>query len=130
MFIYLIRLSLLRLWGLNINNMKPIKMLMRNFKDSVINVFSNEYVKAKSMVYDKAEMEVGHLATAIIVVLVVALIAVALINPFFSGVNSANSNATLVSKYSSAFSLVNLLPLIFAAGIVVVVLSILFNVKK
>ena len=70
---------------------------------------------------DVAEFKIGNIAIALIVAVVVIVIAVALIPTVFSSVYSANSNATLVSKYSSAFAIVNLIPLIFAAVIIVVV---------
>ena len=84
----------------------------------------NLFSFAKSNV---AESSIGGLAVAIIVAVIIIVIAVALIPTVFSSVYAANNNATLVSKYSSAFAIVNLIPLIFAAVVVVVVLVLGFE---
>ena len=84
----------------------------------------NMFSFAKS---NAAESSIGGLAVAIIVAVIIIVIAVALIPTVFSSVYTANNNATLVNKYPSAFAIVNLIPLIFAAVVVVVVLVLGFE---
>ena len=76
---------------------------------------------------DSAEFKVGQVAVALIVIVIV--IAVSLLPTIFSSVATATSNSTLTSNthYTSAFSLVYLIPLVFAAGILVLVLYLMFE---
>jgi hypothetical protein len=82
--------------------------------------------------YNAAAISVGGLAAMIVVVLVVIVIAVSLLQPLFSAVNTATSNTTLTSNshYTAAFDLVYLIPLVFAAGIVVLVVALMFEKIK
>lgn len=73
------------------------------------------------------KINVGAIAASIVVILVIVLIAVSLINPLFTSVYSAGTNVTLTKAYSSAFDLVNLIPLIFGAGIIVLIVVLLFE---
>jgi len=82
--------------------------------------------------YLRGEMELGGLATAIIIAVVVIVIAVVLIPTIFSAVVNASSNSTLTSNphYSAAFSLLYIVPLVFVAGILVVILELMFRHRK
>lgn len=73
------------------------------------------------------KINVGAIAASIVVILVIVLIAVSLINPLFTSVYSAGTNVTLTKAYASAFDLVNLIPLIFGAGIIVLIVVLLFE---
>lgn len=73
------------------------------------------------------KINVGAIAASIVVILVIVLIAVSLINPLFTSVYAAGSNATLVKSFGSAFDLINLIPLIFGAGIIVLIVVLLFE---
>ena len=73
------------------------------------------------------KINVGAIAASVVVILVIILIAVALINPLFISVYSAGANKTLVTAFGSAFDLINLIPLIFGAGIIVLIVVLLFE---
>ena len=81
---------------------------------------------------DIAAVNAGGIAAMIVVILVIVLIAVSLLSPLFSAVNTATSNSTLVNNahYASAFQLVYLIPLIFVAGIIVLVVVLMFEKMK
>lgn len=78
---------------------------------------------------DSGEFKVGTVAVALVVIVIVIVIAVSLLPTIFSSVATATSNTTLTSNahYTSAFSLVYLIPLVFAAGILVLVLYLMFE---
>ena len=79
-----------------------------------------------------AAFSAGSIASMIIVILVLVLIAVAIIPTIFSSVSTATSNATLTANphYSAAFSLVYLIPLVFVAGRLVLVVVLMFEHLK
>ena len=81
---------------------------------------------------DMAAVNAGGIAATIVVILVVILIAVSLLTPLFSAVNTATQNTTLTSDahYTAAFQLVYLIPLIFVAGIIVLVVVLMFEKMK
>ena len=80
---------------------------------------------------DIASVNAGGIATAIIVILVVILIAVSLLSPLFSTVNTAvNQNTTAHPYLNAPITLVYLIPLIFVAGIVVLIVVLLFEKMK
>ena len=77
----------------------------------------------------RSNISAGKIAGAIVVVLVIIVIATQLITPLFSAVATATSNNTLTSNahYTSAFDLVYLIPLVFAAGIIVLIVSLMLE---
>ena len=79
-----------------------------------------------------AGFSAGGIASMIIIILVLILIAVAIIPTIFTSVSSATSNSTLTANphYSAAFSLVYLIPLVFVAGILVLVVVLMFEHLK
>lgn len=91
-----------------------------------------EFKKTGSIVSakDVAALSAGALAATIVIALVVILIAVSLLSPLFTAVNTVTSNTTLSAHNPSAISLVGLIPLVFAAGIVVMVVVIMFEKLK
>lgn len=104
-----------------------------SIKDGIKNGLKEfAFTKSIRMAKDAAEVSAGKLAAMIVVVLVVIVIAVSLIAPLFSAVSTATSNTTLTSNahYTSAFDLIYLVPLVFAAGIVVLVVALMFEHLK
>ena len=94
----------------------------------------------------KAEFDVGRIAVGIIVAVVVIVIAVSLIPTVMTGVATGKSGGYNVTTYNStgakvvtfhsyaslfpsAITLEVLIPLIFVAGIVIIVLYMLFTKK-
>ena len=69
----------------------------------------------------------GRLAVGIIVAVVVIVIAVALIPTIMTSTASVSTNATLSKDFPSAMSLLVLIPLIFVAGILIIILYMLFT---
>ncbi len=112
---------------------KRIKSAFSKIK-SAFNSAKNTYALTRKfkLAYDSAAMEIGRLAVGIIVALVVIVIAVELVPTVITSVSTASSNTTLTSNphYTSAFSLLYLIPLIFVAGVIVVVLAMMFERKE
>lgn len=79
----------------------------------------------------KAEMEIKKLALAIVVAVVVIVIAVSLLPAIYTATSGAlTSNITSNSHYSSSVALVYLIPLIFVAGLLVVIIYMMFGSEK
>lgn len=78
---------------------------------------------------DSGEMKFGGVAVALIIVVIVIVIAVTLVPTIFSALSTATSNTTLASNphYTTTFSLIYLIPLVFVAGILVLVLVLMFE---
>lgn len=76
----------------------------------------------------KAEMDVRKLALGVVVAVVVIVIAVSLLPAIYSATSGAlTSNITSNSHYTSSVSLAYLIPLIFVAGILVIILYMMFG---
>ena len=75
------------------------------------------------------ELKAGNIAVALIVIVIMIVIEVSLIPTVFTSLTGATSNTTLTSNphYTSAFDLIYLIPLVFAAGILVLVLYLMFE---
>ena len=79
----------------------------------------------------KAEMEIKKLALAIVVAVVVIVIAVSLLPAIYTATSGAlTSNITSNAHYSSSVALVYLIPLIFVAGLLVVIIYMMFGSEK
>lgn len=76
-----------------------------------------------------ADLKVGNVAVALIVIVIMIVIAVSLVPTIFTSLAGATSNTTLTSNphFTSAFDLIYLIPLVFAAGILVLVLYLMFE---
>ena len=76
----------------------------------------------------KAEMDVKKLALAIVVAVVVIVIAVSLLPAIYSATSSAlTTNVTSNSHFASSVTLAYLIPLIFVAGLLVVIIYMMFG---
>jgi len=75
------------------------------------------------------ELKAGNITVALIVIVIMIVIAVSLIPTVFTSLTGATSNTTLTSNphYTSAFDLIYLIPLVFVAGILVLVLYLMFE---
>lgn len=75
-----------------------------------------------------AETKLGGLAVTLIVAVIVIVIAVSLLPVIFSATSSSlTSNVTSNAHFSSAVTLTYLIPLIFVAGLLVVILYMMFE---
>ena len=76
----------------------------------------------------KAEMDVKKLALAIVVAVVVIVIAVSLLPAIYPATSSAlTTNVTSNSHFASSVTLAYLIPLIFVAGLLVVIIYMMFG---
>ena len=77
---------------------------------------------------DAGAMEMGKLAVGVIVAVVIIVIAVSLLPAIFTATTGAlTSNITSNSHYSSSVTLVYLIPLIFVAGLLVMIVYMMFT---
>ncbi len=106
-----------------------IKERVMEFSNSVKGLSKKEQVSAlKTFKKElRAEFDVGRLAVGIIVAVVVIVIAVALIPTIMTSTASVSTNTTLAKDFPSAMSLLVLIPLIFVAGILIIILYMLFT---
>jgi hypothetical protein len=106
-----------------------MKESVREFRESVKGLTLKDQGKELKIFKKEfaAEFDVGRLAVGIIVAVVVIVIAVSLIPTIMSSTAAVSTNTTYKKDFPSAMSLLILIPLIFVAGILVIILYMLFT---
>lgn len=77
---------------------------------------------------DMASMNVGALASTVIIIVIVLVIAISLIPTIFNSTLTVTNNATYKTAYPAALSIVNLIPLVF--GAIIIVLALVLGFEK
>ena len=97
------------------------------YKEIIKNALKSTFAIEKAK-QDAAEVQLGKLAVGVIVAVVIIVIAVSLLPAIFTATSGAlTQNITNNSHYSSSVTLVYLIPLIFVAGLLVMIVYMMFT---
>jgi uncharacterized membrane protein len=107
-----------------VNNLKNKYLAYKSTLASMLAIAKQDY-KSKM---ELAESRISGFAVTIVAAVIVIVIAVSLLPIIFSSTSTAlTSNVTSNSHFAAAVTLAYLIPLVFIAGLIIVILYIMFE---